>query len=109
MIVTAWNNSEHHVTGPGYGVKIQSSDIDKFFSPEWDYILLNLEGESEPVEVNTNKNSFWSGSCGELINKRIGQWLFNNKLAPWEIRNPPKLNLEPIKDNEFILKRPLLN
>jgi len=106
MIVTAWNNSEHHVTGAGYGVQVQSSDIDKFFSPEWDCILLNLEGESELVEVNTNKDSFWSGDCGELINKRIGQWFFDNKLAPWEKYNPPKLNLDHIKGNEFILRRP---
>jgi hypothetical protein len=106
MIVTAWNNGQHHSSGAGYGVKVNPMDRDKYFSHKWETILLKLEGEHGFVEVNTNKKSFWFGSCRELISKDIGQWLLRNDLAPWEKYNPPKLNLEPIKGNKFILRRP---
>jgi hypothetical protein len=106
MIVTAWNDGKWLPTGGGYGVKVTSVDRDKYFSPKWNCILLKLEGEPGFVEVNTNKKSFWFGTCRELIKKDIGRWLLRNNLAPWEKRNPPKLNLEHIKDNKFILRMP---
>jgi len=31
MIVTAWNNGEHHPTGAGYDLQIDARDRDKYF------------------------------------------------------------------------------
>jgi hypothetical protein len=55
--------------------------------------------------VNVDKKSFWTPTCGELIDKRIGQWLFKNKLAPWEKGAPLELELEHRKNNHFYLRK----
>jgi hypothetical protein len=46
MIVTAWNNGQHHSSGAGYGVKVNPMDRDKYFSHKWETILLKLEGNT---------------------------------------------------------------
>jgi hypothetical protein len=86
MIVTVWNNGFHHADGNGYGLKIDVRDRDAFFRREWKTVLLELDGESTPIEVNIDKDSFWNETCRELISVRIGKWMIKNKLAPWEKR-----------------------
>jgi hypothetical protein len=105
MIVTAWNNGQHNNSGAGYGVKLSALDRDRIFDTSWRHIFLKLEGELREIEVNIAKNSFWGDTCRELIKKEIGQWMIANNLAPWPRGKPPKLELEPVKDNHFILKK----
>lgn len=101
MIITAWNNGEHHPTGAGYGLKIEVKDRDKYFKKECKNIILELQGKKESVTVNIDKTSFWNVTCGELINKRIGSWLRKNGKAPWQKGCPPKLKMEQIDNNTF--------
>jgi hypothetical protein len=105
MIVTAWNNGAHSKSGAGYGVKIEASDRDRFFQRNWKSIRLSLEGTSGVIEVNIAKPSFWGATCRELISTDIGQWLILNGLAPWLKGNPPKLSLEHIDGNQFLLTK----
>jgi hypothetical protein len=106
MIVTAWNNGSHHTDGNGYGLKINQRDRDAFFKRAWGTIMVELPGESSPVEINIDKDSFWNETCRELISVRIGKWLIKNKLTPWLKGNPPRLTLTPIAGNRFRLTRP---
>lgn len=105
MKVTAWNNGKYWSAGAGYGIKIDKHDRDALFDRSSKSVILHLDGNEKPIKVNTNKKSFWGDGCRELINKEIGLWFFENGLAPWPEGVPPKLNLERIKDNEFLLKR----
>lgn len=104
MIVTAWNNSEHHTSGGGYGVRVNAEDRADFFERNWKTVQINMEGSSAWIEMNVAKKSFWRKDCGELISKEIGKWLIKNGLAPWEKGSPPKLKLEP-DEKRFRLSR----
>ena len=104
MIVSAWNNGDHFSSGAGYGVKIKKSDRDQFFYSSWKEVSLQLAGTSEPIMVNTNKKSFWSDECRELIHQGIGKWLIGLNLAFWEMYKPPKLELVPLGSNRFLLR-----
>ena len=101
MIVTAWNNGEHHESGSGYGLRVDKRDRDRYFRREWGSVVLHLQGRAEPVIANIDKNSFWSSECRELISREIGQWLRVNNMAPWHTDHPPKLIMEPTGANEF--------
>jgi len=101
MIVTAWNNGEHHPTGAGYGFKVDIKDRDKYFRKHWKNVFLELEGEVEGVVVNVKKPSFRGITCRELISKDIGVWLIKNGKAPWPKGHPPKMKMEHIDDNKF--------
>lgn len=92
MIVTAWNTGAHSRNGAGYGFRVAVTDRDLHFKPEWDQIVLELEGE-EPFEVNINKETFWSDACRELISPEIGRWLRQQGLAPGQERILPGLKL----------------
>lgn len=104
MKVTAWNNGSHHASGAGYGVKIALADRDQFFRREWGTVLLELEGETQPIACNIDKDTFWGPKCRELISSGIGQWLRKNGLALWKGGCPPKLNLIPVAGNKFRLQ-----
>lgn len=101
MIVKAWNNGCHHENGNGYGLKVKKRDRDAYFRRDWKVILLELEGESEIVEINIDKDSLWNANCRELISVRIGRWLKKNNLASWEKWKPPELKLFWIHENKF--------
>lgn len=103
MLVKAWNNGYHHSNGNGYGLKISPADRDSYFYREWKTILLELDGESNDIKVNIDKDSFWNKSCRELISVDIGKWLIKHKLAPWQKGNPPTLNLGQIEGRRFRL------
>jgi len=104
MDVTAWNNGVYKDTGAGYGIKISMKDRKRYFNRSWKYILFSLEGEVGEIKVNTDKKSFWTKTCGELINKEIGLWFIKHNLAPWLNYHPPHLILEHISKNRFHLR-----
>ena len=64
-------------------------------------MALRLEGQTRDILVNTDKPSFWNGTCRELISKEIGLWFISNYLASWVKGHPPKLQLEPAGDQRF--------
>lgn len=105
MIVTAWSNGSQHASGAGYGLKISIPDRDRYFKREWKFILLELEGWDSAIKINVDKASFWNETCRELICAEIGKWFIQTSLAPWRKGNPPKLIMEYIADNRFLLKR----
>ena len=70
---TAWNNGSHKMNGAGYGIKIDPRDRDRYFRKP--NAFLRLEGQTGDISVNTDKPSFWNGTCRELISKDIGLWL----------------------------------
>ena len=106
IIVTAWNNGKHHVSGAGYGLKLHAPDRDRYFQRKWETVILELQGFPVPVEVNIDKNSFWGPKCRELISKKIGLWLIENSLAPWPKGKPPKLFILPVNGNRFSVRLP---
>jgi len=103
MNVTAWNNGQHHASGAGYGLKLSIKDRDRYFKREWGTVFVELDGSRKVVEANVDKDSFWGGSCRELISKEFGIWLRGEGLAPWESGKPPKLQLTPVGERRFQL------
>jgi len=99
MIVTAWTNG-----GTGYGIKVNVNDRDRFFKKEWKSVTLEFENSLTKAGVNIAKKSFWTPECRELIKKEIGEWLQNNGLDLWTEDNPPKLWLEPLGNQRFLLR-----
>lgn len=102
MIVTAWNNGQHHTGGTGYGLKLSVTDRDRYFKREWRTVLVELP-DSKVVEANVDKKSFWGPNCRELISKEFGAWLRREGLAPWKSGQPPKLQLTPVGEGRFQL------
>lgn len=103
FIATAWNNGQQSDTGAGYGLKISSSDRDRFFDRSWKTVRLNLltEQNGRTAEVNVEKSSFWSSICREMINKDIGRWFIDNQFAPWRRGRPPRFRFVPVREREF--------
>jgi hypothetical protein len=52
-----WNNGSRHSSGAGYGIKLSLFDREANFSPDWGIVLLFLEGNHHPIEVNVAKES----------------------------------------------------
>jgi|SRR5215831_10043276 len=100
MIVTAWSNG-----GTGYGIKLSVNDRDRFFRTDWKSVTLEFEGLLATTQVSIAKKSFWTPECRELIKKEIGDWLQINGLDRWPKGNPPKIRLEPLGNQRFLLRR----
>jgi hypothetical protein len=103
MIVTAWNNGKHHKSGAGYGLKLTINDREKYFHREWYYVIIRFGDSNQETKVNIKKLSFWGDACRELINIDIGKWFLKQGMAPWPKGLPPKLRLEPISGNMFLV------
>lgn len=98
---TAWKNAAVPASPAGYGIKIDAASRDSHFDKSWKFVQLDLPQMAEPVIANIDKKSFWNGTCRELINSRLGEWMISQKLAPWPKGRPPKLLLEPIAPARF--------
>jgi hypothetical protein len=96
-----WNNGSRHSSGAGYGIKLSLLDREANFSPDWGIVLLFLEGNDHPIEVNVAKRSFWSKKCGELIHKEIGLWFQQKGISSWDKGKPYNVYLYHLKDNQF--------
>ena len=83
FVATAWNNGNASDSGAGYGLKIGIADRDRFFQRSWRTVTLRLAagGDTRIAEVNCAKDSFWNGTCRELIGKEIGRWFIDNGAA----------------------------
>ncbi len=101
MIVNAWNNGAHSRNGSGYGFRVHPADRDEYFKKDWEKILLEIDGEAEPVEVTLPGEDFWSEGGKELSCPALGRWLRKNGMAPWARGNSPVFVLDPIEENRF--------
>ena len=101
MIVVAWNNGAHNRNGSGYGFKVQAADRDEFFQKEWGTIVLEIDGEAEPVEIAIDPERFWGENIRELTHPAVGKWMRRYGVAPWPAGNPPVFGLEPVEANRF--------
>ena len=90
---TAWKNGTHQTKNVNYTIRFTPRDRDEYFDRPNAFLI--LDGNAEKIEVNTDRDSFWNGTCIEVFNKEIGIWLKNNGKIPWERGCPPKLELEP--------------
>ena len=100
---TAWNKSEWHASGAGYGLKLSMADRDRFFRRDWRTVTLRLVAGSDPVDVKVNcaKDSFWSPKCRELISRDLGPRFFDVGLTPWPKGRPPRFHLSPVEPDVF--------
>lgn len=100
---TAWNNGEWHASGAGYGLKVSVADRDRFFQKKRRSVNLHLVTESglTDVEVNCAKDSFWNGTCRELVSRDIGRWFIGLGLAPWPRNRPPRFDVSSIEPGIF--------
>jgi hypothetical protein len=98
---TAWNNGQHDKSGNGYGLKIPIADRDKYFDRTRGSVKVVVSDSGAEIEVNTNKKSFWSDSCRELISKELGVWLIRRGLAPWPKGSPPQVKVTPLAEGHF--------
>ena len=100
MLVTAWSNGKG-----SYGLKLSECDQNSYFKRDWQSVILDLEGVSNPITVNTDKSSFWK-NCRELISKDIKEWFSQQGVIPWLPRYPPKFQMELVNHNRFkVLKK----
>ncbi len=105
MIVTAWNNGAHSRNGVGYGIRIPLEDRDIHFKPEWTQILIELQGEPEPVEIAIDQEKLWGEGEHPLVDARIGRWLRREGLAPVWMGNPARMAMEGLGENRFSLSK----
>ncbi len=100
---TAWHNGSPRKSGSGYGLKVSVAARDRFFDRQWQTVTLRLHGENanRTTDVNCAKDSFWNGTCRELIGRGIGIWFIDNGLAPWSRGNPPRFRVSPLEPGVF--------
>jgi hypothetical protein len=101
MRAKAWSNGSPRPTGAGYGVKIGSTDRDRFFERTCSEVTIELPHETATVGLSP---SFWR-TCTELRSSAIGRWLQHEGVAPWPTGHPTVLQLEPVGANRFRLSR----
>lgn len=97
MIVITWRGGNN-----GYGIRLRTIDRDQIFSREWSAVLLQLEGEQEPIRIRISKG-FWN-KCSELRSVKIRDWLFKKQLVPWVKNHPPRFLLLKVGEANFLLK-----
>ena len=103
MLATGWHNGMAPLNPAGYGIKFLARDRDAFFHPEWDSVVLDLEG-SEPEETKSVTleltPSFWR-ACSEIRSAEIGGWLISGSAAPWKRGDPPGIVVRNIGGSRF--------
>ncbi|MEQ9618429.1 MAG: hypothetical protein RIG61_04570 [Deltaproteobacteria bacterium] len=101
MKVYAWNNgSPNNKSGTGYGIEISEKDRGKYFDESWTKVVINFnDGNSTNVRIS---KSFWK-DCIELRSQKIGKYLIENGIAPWDKGKRPSLSLELVDENRFRL------
>lgn len=105
MIVNAWNNGAHSRNGSGYGFRVHPEDRDAYFQKEWASLILEIEGESAPVEAAFDPAGLWSETPRPIQCTALGRWLRKQGMAPWGRGNPPVFILEPLGENRFKVEK----
>ena len=108
MRATGWHGGGSPTDPAGYGIKFSDVDRDRYFNPDWDHVVLELEG-AEPATVRLSP-SFWR-RCSELRSANIGRWLLDQSAAPWAKGAPPRVAVDHLSENRFaarVLRRHVL-
>lgn len=101
MFVNTWNNGSYKESSTGYGVKISTTNREKFFDKSWKSVVVSISNPKNSIEIAI-KDTFWT-TCSELRSERIGKYIIENRLGKWEKGKPNKLLLFPQNDNRFVL------
>lgn len=106
FICSAWKNGRHHTSGVSYGLKIPVAARDKYFMREWKSVILAFPVSDGHIDIsfNIDKPSFWNGTCRELINKEVREWLWTAGLAPWPECKSPKFLVQECGENRFTVQ-----
>jgi len=92
MDVTGWK-------APTLGVRVGASNRAKYFSKDWEFVEVELDGVFHSITVSPG---FWR-KCPELRGSAIQTWLVKHGHAPWPKGKPPKLELIRLGGNRFRL------
>ena len=97
MIWTAWKNGKHGAAGVSYGFKVHLSDRPKF-NRAWQTVRITLVPPVSGIDVvvNIEKDSFWNGTCMELISTDIREWLYHNGLTAWPKGKPHRFKVDVV-------------
>jgi len=94
MQVSAWTN------GNGtFGVRIGAANREKFFSPHWKEIHVEIEGETHAIPIC---GGFWR-HCPEVRSPAIRAWLKQHHTLRWAKGDPPRAELIPVGEARFRL------
>ena len=99
--VSALNDGKHNSNGNGYGIRVGNKGRE-FFKKDISDIKLSIEN-SDFIRIKIT-DGFWN-KCTEFRDKRIGEWMIINKIAPWKKGNNPKFNLTVLDNNKFHLEK----
>jgi hypothetical protein len=99
--VSSWNDGKHNPNGNGYGIRVEKKGRE-YFNKNDSIIKLSIEN-AEFINIKIT-DGFWK-NCPEFRDKRIGEWLIENKFAPWKKGNTPKFSLSILKNNQFLLQK----
>ena len=97
MRVTAWNNG-----GQTFGIRVGMTQRDRFFSRDWEEILIEMDGESHSFGITPG---FWN-QCPEIRDRGhplIREWLARYRSLEWLRGHPPEMELVPIGGCKFRL------
>jgi hypothetical protein len=64
---------------------------------------MKLPRRRNDIKVNIS-GAFWSGCC-ELRSKEIGEWLREEKHAPWPNGKPPRFEVQNLGGCRFAAKK----
>jgi hypothetical protein len=103
MRATGWSNGRPLASGAGYGLRISVNDRNRLFHPDWNNVLLEVDGSGQVVVPLSA--SFWK-TCTELRSSEIGRWLLRQRLAPWPRGAPPSVEIDHVAGNRFRLRMP---
>ncbi|SFD45575.1 hypothetical protein SAMN04489722_1102 [Algibacter lectus] len=99
--VSSWNDGKQNPNGNGYGIRVGVKGRE-YFEKNITKINLSIEN-SDFFEVKIT-NGFWR-NCTEFRDKRIGEWMIMNNLAPWKKGENHKFNLTVLPNNKFHLEK----
>ncbi len=105
MIVTAWNNGAHSRNGNGYGLRVLQADRDSHFDRQWDKLILEIEGNDEPVEVRLDQEKLWGEAPYAIPCAELGRWMRRNGMAPWARGAAPVFELNQLEGNRFRVRK----
>lgn len=100
MHVSAWSGGSKRY--PTYGVRVGKKNRDEYFHPEWDQVILRINGDEAAFTITSG---FWR-QCPEIRDNKhrlIRSWLETHYTLPWPYRQPPHFQLKPIGGNRFEL------
>jgi hypothetical protein len=72
---SVWNNG-----ASGWGIKVLGGPAirQRYFRRDLSPVLVEVDGSLQ--QMNVNKKSFWTQSCGELIHKSLREWKDRHQL-----------------------------